>query len=246
MHPLEIRVGMAAGLATPALAERIGGWAADHTQRQVLAMLTKDHGVQWSCTTLRKLLGSLSAAMGTHRQVAQVDQVVRWLHQARASTGRFQPTIAVGRDGGNVPLRHGAWKEGATATVSVMDRRGKRVGTVSLGQMPESGQTTLTTQLTALIQDILKQVDSLGLRLVSVSDDGYHPSDYDHTVLKKMQDPQRPWCTLTWIRIIDSYHACLYIQQWADAVFGPSPKGRAWAKQMRKHLQTPSDGITRV
>jgi hypothetical protein len=52
----------------------------------------------------------------------------------------------VGRDGVNVPLRHGAWKEGATATVSVLDRRGKRVGTVYLGHMPEAGQTTLTTQ----------------------------------------------------------------------------------------------------
>ncbi len=246
MHPLEIRVGIEAGLATPALAERIGGWAADHAQRQVLAMLTHDHGVQWSCTTLRKLLGSLSTAMGGHRQAAQVDQVVSWLHQARASTGRFQPTLAVGRDGVNVPLRHGEWKEGSTATVSVMDRRGKRVGTVYLGQMPESGQTTLTTQLTALLQDILKQVDAQGLRLVYVSDDGYHPSDYYHNGLKQMRDPQRPWCTLVWIRIVDYYHACLYIQQLADAVFGPSLKGRAWAKQMRKHLKTQSDGITRV
>lgn len=246
IHPLEIRVGIAAGLATPALAERIGGWAADHTQRQVLTMLTNDHGVPWSCTTLRKLLGSLSAAMGTHRQAAQVDQVVRWLHQARASTGRFQPILAVGRDGVNVPLRHGAWKEGATATVSVLDRRGKRLGTVYLGQMPEAGQGTLTEQLTALLQDLLKQIDSQGLRLVSVSDDGYHPSDYYHSVLKNMQDPKRPWGTLTWIRIVDYYHACLYIQQLAEAVFGPSPKGRAWAKQMRKHLKTQSDGITRV
>lgn len=246
MHPLEIRLGIEAGLATPALAERIGGWAADHTQRQVLAMLTADHGVQWSCTTLRKLLGSLGVAISSHRQAAQVEQVVNWLHQAQASTGRFQPTLAVGRDGVHVPLRHGAWKEGATATVSVMDRRGKRVGTVYLGQMPEAGQTTLTTQLTALIQDILKQVDSQGLRLVYVSDDGYHPSDYYHNVLKTMQDPKRPWCSLTWVRIVDYYHACLYIQQLAEVLFGPALKGRVWAKQMRKHLKTQSDGITRV
>ena len=33
-------MGIEAGVATPALAERIGGWAADHTQRQVLEMLT--------------------------------------------------------------------------------------------------------------------------------------------------------------------------------------------------------------
>jgi hypothetical protein len=64
--------------------------------------------------------------------------------------------------------------------------------------------------------------------------------------LKSMHNPKRPWCTLAWIRIVDYYHACLYIQQLADALFGPSLKGRAWAKQMRKHLKTQSDGITRV
>jgi len=180
--------------------------------------------------------------MATHRQAAQIDQVVRWLHQARASPGRFQPILAVGRDGVNVPRRHKERKEGATATVSVLDRRGKRVGTVSLGQMPESGQTTLTTHLTALIQDILQQVDAQSLRLVSVSDDGYHPSDYYHTVLKTMPDPKRPWCPLTWIRIVDYDHACLYIQQLAEALFGSTPKGRAWAQQMGSVAKLPFGG----
>jgi hypothetical protein len=246
IHPLELRLGIEGGVATPALAARIGGWAAEHTQRQVLALLQHDHGVPWSCTTLRKLLGCLRTGMEAHRQAAQVAQVVRWLHQARASRGRFQPVLAVGRDGVNVPLRHGAWKEGAAATVSVLDRRGKRRGTVYLGQMPEAGQHTLTTHLTALIRAILQHVDAQNLRLVYVSDDGYHPSDYYHTVLKTMPDPQRPWRPLVWLRIIDYYHACLYIQQLAEALFGPTPRGRAWAQQMRQHLKTQSDGITRV
>jgi hypothetical protein len=246
IHPLALTLGMEAGVATPALAERVGRWAAEHTQRQVLERLQQDQGVPWSCATLRKLLRSLRAGMAPHRQAAQSAQVVRWLPQARAAPGRFQPILAVGRDGVHVPRRHEAWKEGATATVAVLARRGKRVGTVSLGQMPESGQTTLTTHLTALIQDILHQVDAPGLRLVYVSDDGYHPSDYYHTVLKTMPAPKRPWCQLTWIRIVDYYHACLYIQQLAEALFGSTPKGRAWAKQMRQHLKTTSDGITRV
>src|SRR5215470_13518315 len=122
-------------------------------------MLQEDHGVHWSCATLRKLLSSLSTGMAPQRQAAQIDQVVRWLHQARASPGRFQPILAVGRDGVHVPLRHKERKEGATATVSVLDRRGTRVGTVYLGQMPESGQGTLTDQLTGLLQAILTQVD---------------------------------------------------------------------------------------
>jgi len=203
IHPLELPLGMEAGGATPALAERVGRWAAEHTQRQVLEMGQHDHGVHWACATLRQLLSRLRAGLAPPRQVTQIEQVVRWLHQARASSGRFQPILAVGRDGVHVPLRHKVWKEGATAPVSVLDRRGKRVGTVYLGQMPASGQTTLTTHLTALIQDILQHVDAQSLRLVSVSDDGYHPSDYDHPVLKTMPAPKRPWCPLTWRRIVD-------------------------------------------
>jgi hypothetical protein len=160
IHPLELKVGIEAGGAPPALAERVGRGAADPTQRQGLEMRQHDHGVHWSCATLRKLRGSLRTGMAAHRQAAQVAQVVRWLPQAQASTGRWQPTLAGGRDGVNVPLRHGAWQEGATATVAVLERRGTRVGTVYVGQRPEAGQRTVTTHLTARIQAILQYVDA--------------------------------------------------------------------------------------
>jgi hypothetical protein len=64
--------------------------------------------------------------------------------------------------------------------------------------------------------------------------------------LKKMIDPKRPWRHLEWIRIVDYSPACLYITQLADALFGLTAKGQAWAQQMRKAMQTKSDGITRV
>ena len=57
---------------------------------------------------------------------------------------------------------------------------------------------------------------------------------------------QRPWCQLTWIRLIDYDHACRDIPQLEELFFGPSSKGRAWAKQMRKYLKTQSNGITRM
>ena len=164
MHPLERRLGIEAGIATPALAARVGLWAVDHPQRQVLDMLADDHGVQWSCPALRKVLSSLRAGMEQHRHASQVAQVVSWLQQARASKGRYRPTLAVGRDGIFVPLRHGVWQEGATATVSVLDRQGERVGTVYLGHMPEPGQSPLTAQLNMMLQDIFRQVNSHALR----------------------------------------------------------------------------------
>ena len=205
IQPLELRLGIEAGWATPALAERVGYWATDHTQHEGLEMVQRDHGISWSCTSLRNLLGSLRAGMAPYREGAQVERILGWIEQARASTGRFRPTLSVGRDGIFVPLRGGVAQEGATATVSVLDRRGQRVGTVDLGLMPESGQATLTDQLTGLLQAIFQQVDSQLLRLASVSDEGHHPSTYYHQVLKKMVDPRRPWRRLEWRRIVDFY-----------------------------------------
>jgi hypothetical protein len=246
IHPLDLRIGLEAGLATPALAERVGQWAVEHTQRHILGMLERDHNVHWSCTSLRKVLASLSAGMAPHRHVSQVEQVVHWLAQARASTGRYRPTLSVGRDGIFVPLQHRVWQEGVTATVSVLDRRGQRVGTVYLGHMPEPGQGTVTAQLSALLNAILRQVDSHGLRLVYVTDDGYHPSDYYQSVLRQMTDPRRPWRRLDWIRIIDYYHACQYVQHLADVIFGPGTESQGWAKRMRERLKTQVHGVTRV
>jgi hypothetical protein len=170
---------------------------------------------------LRKRLGRLSAGMAQQRQAAQVEQVVRWRHQTRASNGRVQPTLAVGRAGVHVPLRHGAWTEGATATVSVLDRRGKRLQTVSLGQMPASGQTTLRTPSTARLQDILSPVDSASRRWVSRSEDGYHPSDYSHNPVQKMHAPKRSGRPLKGIRLVDSSPVCRYSKPLAKAGFGP-------------------------
>jgi len=133
-----------------------------------------------------------------------------------------------------------------TATVSVLDRRGKRLGTVYLGHMPESGPRTLTAPLTALLKAILSQVDSDGLRLVYVTDDGYHPNDYYQSVLQQMPDPRRPWRFLGWRRIIDYYHACQYVQQLAEVIFGSGTESQHWAKQMREQLKTRANGVARV
>ncbi len=246
IHPLELGLGIEAGLATPALAERVGHWATDHSQLDVLAMLKTDHGVHWSCPSLRKVLSSLQTGMAPYREMSQVDQLMMWLEQARASTGRFRPTLSVGRDGIFVPLRHGVWQEGAAGTISVLDRRGKRVGTVYLGRMPEPGQGTITDQLNGLLKAILSRVDSQSLRLVYVTDEGHHPSTYYHQVLKKMVDPRRPWRRLEWIRVVDFYHACEYVQKLADTIFGVGAEAQNWAKQMRHVLKTKADGVARV
>ena len=55
IFPLEIRLGLEVGLATPALTERVGQAAVTSSQNSVLEYLKRNHGVSWSVATLRRV-----------------------------------------------------------------------------------------------------------------------------------------------------------------------------------------------
>ena len=245
LHPLEHELGIVAGCATPALADRVGQWAAQQPQRAVLAILRRDHDIHWSQATLRKVTRQIRDDLEPCRHAAQCQRVQEWLRQAQHRRGRHRPALVVGRDGIQVPLRHGCYREGAVATVSVFDRRGRRLGTVYLGRMPQAEQTTLSAQLTALVQEVLRGWDGPPPRLAYVTDGGWHPTDYYRRVLRRLEDPRRPGQRLCWERIIDFYHATLYVTQLAEALFGDSPQGRRWARRMRQRLKG-IHGVTRL
>jgi hypothetical protein len=210
--PLEIRLGLEASLATPALAERAAQAAAVSTQSAVLASLKRDHGVCWSVASLRTVLAGVVEGMESHRQDAQVAQVLKLLERAFQSRGSRKPVLAVGRDGLMLPIRdQECYREGATATLSVHDRRGRRLGTVYLGRMPEPGQETLSRQLTALLVAVLAQWTGPLPRLAYITDGGYHQTRYFRRVLKRMCHPRHSGQRLEWEWVIDYYHACEYI-----------------------------------
>lgn len=245
IHPLEIHLGIEAGVATPALADRVGWWTASNSERVTLEIIAQEHGVQWSKKTLRKLTSSLSAGMASHQHEAQVAKILAWLKEAQKSRGRGRPVLSVGRDGIHTPIRGSGYHEGAVATITVHDRRGKRLGTVYLACMPEPGQVTLSAQLTRLIDEVLQQWEGPLPRLAYVTDDGYHPRQYYHRVLRRMEDPRRPGTFLVWTRVVDYFHACEYITELAEALFGAT-EGHRWARKMRLILKTRSNGIVLV
>ncbi len=154
------------------------------TQSAVLASLKRDHGVGFSVASLRQVLGRVAEGMEEHRQSAQVAQVVKLLEQAFESRGGRKPVLAVGRDGLMLPIRgQECYREGATATIAVYDRRGRRLGTVYLGRMPQPGQETLTRQLTGLLVAVLTQWTGPLPRLAYITDGGYHQTRYFRLVL---------------------------------------------------------------
>jgi hypothetical protein len=187
IFPLEIRLGLEAGLATPALTEWVAQAATASTQNTVLAILKRDHGVCWSVASLRKVIAGVATEMEPHRHDASVAQILAWLKQADQSRGSRKPVLAVGRDGLTVPIRgEPCYREGATATFPVYDRRGKRLGTVYLGRMPEPRQPTLSRQMTALVEDVLRQWTGPLPRLAYITDAGYQQTRYYRQVLRRM------------------------------------------------------------
>jgi len=251
VFPLEIRLGVEQARATPALADRIGQYMAESTQQAVQSILRRDHGVKVSVKVLRKITAGVAGGMGAHRHAAQVAKILGLLTKADVSSGNRRPILHVGRDGIFVPIRKARrgtpdYREGAVATVSVSDRAGNRLGTVYLGRMPEEGQFTLSDQLTALIQDVLKQWTGALPRLVYITDAGFHQTKYFKKVLRRMRNPRSPGQRLKWEWVLDYYHACQYISDLGEALFGEGREAHAWAAKMRHWLKHKPHGIHRV
>ena len=247
IFPLELRLGIVAGKATPALAHRIGAWTAQYTQETVRSLLDTEHHVAWSVGTLRAVVADLSEHVAAFSPAARVAQVLAWLDQAARSPGPYPPTLSLGRDGIFVPITQDAkYREAATATVTVLDRNGQRLGTVYLGHMPESGQGTLSQQLTDLVRDVLTAWHGPLPRLHYVTDAGDHPTAYFATVLRPMRHP-RTSEPLSWHWVVDYYHACLYLTKMAEALFGKDTRAAAaWAAKMRRWLRDKKHGLFRV
>jgi hypothetical protein len=247
LFPLEQRLGIVAGKASAALASRVGSWTAQYTQETVRQLLQDEHAVAWSVATLRSVAADLSAALAPLTHQAQVDHVLALLQQAHDSKGSHRPVLSAGRDGIFVPIRKDTkYREAATATLAVLDRAGRRLGTVYLGHMPEAGQGTWSQQLTALLSAVLQGWHGPLPRLQYVTDGGHHPSEYFETVLQDMLHP-RTGQKLAWQWVLDYYHACLYLTKLAEALFGKDTQAAAaWAAKMRRWLKDKKDGIARV
>ncbi len=245
--PLEVCLGIVAHNATPALAERVGRLAAQHTQQGLLDALQRDHRVNWSAQVLRQVTAAVSAGIAPYLRAAQQQAVLGWLAQAYQSQGRRRVVLAVGRDGIMLPMRNEEhYKEGGVGTISVHDRRGRRLGTVYLGEMPEAKQVTLTAELTALVQAVLARWEGPLPRLLYVTDAGYHQTTFFEEVLSRMDNPRRAGQRLEWLWIVDYYHAASYVTRLADVLFRAAKTRQAWARRMRWLLRDKDRGVIRV
>ncbi len=245
--PLEVCLGIVGRNATPALAERVGRLAAQQTQQELLDTLQREHHVHWSVPVLRQVSAAVSAGIAPHLRQTQQQAVLHWLTLAQQSRGRRRIVLAVGRDGIMVPMTNAkSYKEAGVATISVYDRRGRRLGTVYLGEMPEAHQLTLSAELTAFLQAVLSDWQGPLPRLLYLTDAGYHPTTYFQEVLRPMENPRRAGERLEWLWIVDYYHAAGYVSRLATVLFRDEKTRQAWSRRMRRLLRDTERGVIRV
>ena len=217
------------------------------TQQRTLERLRQDHGVGWGVKKLRQVTAAVSAAMSQQRQTVQVEQLLGWLTVATASTGKHKPLVSVGRDGITLGLRikgGSLWEVASTATVSVLDRRGKRLGTVYLAYTPQPGQATLTAELTALLEELWQRWQGPLPRLCYVTDAGDNETGYYERVLRRQKHP-RSGEPLHWERVVDYYHASTRLWTLGEQLFGKGQRAASWTRKMQRWLLK-EGGVNRV
>jgi len=242
LFPAEMALGLTHG-ATPAFAEAATRYLAEAgaTQAAVLARLRDRHGVHMGAKRLRKLAADRAAAVAESQTSRLADRVIDLLGQADASRGRHKPVLSVGRDGVTLrDYRYRFFECAGVATLAVLDRRGLRLGTVYLGCVPESHQTTLSQRLTAVINEVLRRWQGPLPRLCYVTDAGDNETKYYKQVLQSMRHP-RTLAGLKWQRVVDFYHAMERVWTMAEVLFGANTRaGSAWAHRMGKLLKKPN------
>lgn len=242
LAPAQMALGLSHG-ATPALAEAATRYLAEAgaTQAAARARLKDRHGVAMGVKRLRALAAARATAIAAGQTERLADRVLGLLGQADTSRGPHKPVLSVGRDGVTLrEYRHRYFEAAGVATLAVFDRRGRRLGTIYVGCVPEPKQTTLSRRLTAVIEAVLRRWAGPLPRLCYVTDAGDNETAYERDVLRRMRHP-RTQARLTWQRVVDFYHAMERVWTMAESAFGAkSPAGAAWARRMGKLLKAPN------
>ena len=225
--PLEYRVGIIDGYATPRAARQMSWVTAHLPPRTAAEFFVEIGGMTPSHTTIDQQPKTISEHWEAHRPAWE--NALRQAEEIPATA----TTLVVSLDGVMAPVGQDDGTKKAAATgkqasgplgyreigcgsVALYAQEGHRLQTVRYGRMPERKKATLRQQLTAECQHILQQTPHL--KVVKLADGARDNWDYLSTL-----DLGLPAADIEQIEIVDFCHAADHLKRGCDAIWFRDP-----------------------
>jgi hypothetical protein len=252
--PLELRVGIISGYATPRAARQMNFAAAHLPPREVAALFVEIGGMTPSHTTIDNQPKIIAEVWELKHQ--------QW-EEALRQTEKVPPpaaVLAVSLDGVMAPVRQadGTRKEAAAGkqgsgplgyreigcgSVVLYDQEGQRLRTVRYGRMPEPKKATLRQQLTAECQHLLHQAPHL--KVVKLADGAR--DNWDYLSQLELGLSSAPQTDIEQLEIVDFCHAADHLKRGCEAIWPHDPdKSQAKFETLRTALKEVTGGADKV
>ncbi len=249
--PLDYRVGIIGGYATPRAARQMS-WVTAHLPPRTAAELFEEiGGMKPSHMTIDQQPKTISECWERHRRA--------WENSLRQAEDMpvGVATLAVSLDGVMAPVRQDdgtkkavspgkqasgprGYREIGCGSVSLYNQEGERLQTVRYGRMPEHKKATLRQQLTAECQHIVQQAPHL--KVVKLADGARDNWDYLSTL-----DLGLPAVDIEQIEIVDFCHAADHLKNGCDAIwFRDSDQCQVEFESLRLALKEEDGGAGKV
>ena len=145
-----------------------------------------------------------------------------------------------------LPIRgQGCYREGATATISVYDRRGRRRSRVP-GTDARIRPGDLVGAIDGLDRGGVAGLDRANAKIRTSPKWGVHPDSMYPPGARRRMASSPPGRRLKWQWVMDPYHASEYVADWPRPSSPMPGRGSSWARKMGRWLKEKPRGIYRV
>ena len=197
------------------------------TAREAEAFFAKMGGMTPSVSTLQRLTLSMherweGIAPETLASVRAAEDIPPGAVTASVSLDGVMVALRAGEDG----RAEACWREASCGTIAFHDAEGKRLRTLYLGRMPESGKATLKAQLASEVADIRRARPQI--RIVAVADGAA-----DNWTFLEGLSPET--------EVIDFWHACEHLRAASDHAVAAH-----WFEKHREILRHDPRGVAKV
>ena len=197
------------------------------TAREAEEFFAKMGGMTPSVSTLQRLTLSMherweSIAPETLKSIRAAQDIPPDAVSASVSLDGVMVALRAGEDG----CADACWREASCGTVSFHDAEGKRLKTLYLGRMPESGKATLKAQLASEVAHIRRVRPEI--RIGAVADGAA-----DNWTFLESLSPET--------EVIDFWHACEHLRVASDHAVAPH-----WFEKHREILRHDPRGGAKV